>query len=38
MICYHCSSDKVHKHGLTSNGKQRWQAALQVPFVQALLA
>jgi len=25
MICYHCGSDAVRKHGLTSNGKQRYK-------------
>jgi transposase-like protein len=23
--CYHCGSEKVHKHGKTSNGKQRFK-------------
>ena len=25
MKCYHCGSDKVHKHGKTSNDKQRFK-------------
>lgn len=30
MQCYHCGSSRVHKHGKTSNGKQRfWCRACQ---------
>jgi transposase-like protein len=24
LRCYHCGSDKLNKHGLTRNGKQRY--------------
>jgi transposase-like protein len=28
MKCYHCGSERVRKHGLTRNGKQRFKCTL----------